>query len=286
MGVRRHRERSGAAVARGAPWYAAAMPFARAADGTRLYYEVMGSGPPLLLVAGQAQDRGVWAGARDDFAARHRVIVFDHRGTGDSDKPAQPPYSTRGFAGDAIAILDELGVARAHVYGVSMGGRIGQWLAIDHAARVGALVLGCTTPGNAHGVPRPPEVTPALTSGDPLRMLPYLVTPAWAEAHPAFLHGVAAGVASRPVPAYARQLHYQASEAHDAWDQLPAITAPTLVIHGADDLVNVPENAPLLADRIAGAELHLLPGARHAYFWEFRPGASDLVLEFLSRHAV
>jgi len=147
-------------------------------------------------------------------------------------------------------------------------------------------VLGCTTPGNAHGVPRPPEVTPALTSGDPLRMLPYLVTPAWAEAHQAFLHDVAAGAQRRPVPAYARQLHYQASEAHDAWAKLPAITAPTLVIHGADDRVNVPENAPLIADRIPGAELHLLPGARHAYFWECRPGASDLVLAFLSRHAL
>jgi pimeloyl-ACP methyl ester carboxylesterase len=262
------------------------MPFARAADGTRLYYEVTGAGPPLLLVAGQAQDRGLWAGARDDFAARHRVIVFDHRGTGDSDKPEAPGYSTRGFAADAVAILDELGVARAHVYGVSMGGRIGQWLAIDHAARVGGLVLGCTTPGNAHGVRRPPEIDPVLASGDPDRMLPLLVTPAWSAANHDFLLAVWEGRQRRPVPPHARQLHYQASEDHDAWDGLPSITAPTLVIHGADDLVNVPENAPLLADRIAGAELHLLPGARHAYFWERRPAASDLVLEFLARHAL
>ena len=86
------------------------------------------------------------------------TIVYDHRGTGQSDKPKSPPYSTRQFAADAIAILDEIGVERAHIYGISMGGRIGQWLAIDYPTRVGALILGCTTPGNAHGVVRPADV--------------------------------------------------------------------------------------------------------------------------------
>lgn len=260
------------------------MPFATAADGARLSYEVMGAGPPLLLVAGQAQDRGLWAGARDDFAARHRVIVFDHRGTGESDKPEQPPYSTRGFAADAVAVLDAVGVARAHVYGVSMGGRIGQWMAIEHAARVGGLVLGCTTPGNAHGVRRPAEVDPVLAGGDPRQLLPYLVSPAWIAANREFLVAVEAHTRAQPVPPHARQLHYQASEDHDAWALLPTITAPTLVIHGSDDQVNVPENAELLAERIPGAELHIIPGGRHSYYWEHRPAASDLVLEFLARH--
>jgi pimeloyl-ACP methyl ester carboxylesterase len=260
------------------------MPVATAADGSRLSYDVIGSGPPLLLVAGQASDRSVWAGIHDDFAARHRVVVFDHRGTGDSDKPAQPPYSTRGFAADAVAVLDAAGIARAHVYGISMGGRIGQWLAIDHPARLGALVLGCTTPGNVHGVRRPPEVDPELASGDPARLLPYLVSPAWATAHPQLLAAWAAAARDRPVPPHARRLHYQASEAHDAWDLLPTITAPTLVVHGSADQVNVAANAPLLAERIPGAVVHLIADARHAYFWEYRPAASELVLDFLARH--
>jgi pimeloyl-ACP methyl ester carboxylesterase len=260
------------------------MPYATASDGTRLYYEVAGAGPPLLLVAGQAQDRGLWTGARDDFAARHQVIVYDHRGTGDSDKPAQPPYSTRGFAGDAIAILDELGIARAHVYGVSMGGRISQWLAIDHAARVGGLVLGCTTPGNAHGVRRRPEVDEVLASGDVRRLLPYLLSPEWIGANRAFLVAMDAESRSRPVPSYARALHFQASENHEVWDLLPAITAPTLVVHGSADEVNAAANGSLLAERIPGAELHIIPGARHSYHWDCRPEASGIVLDFLARH--
>jgi pimeloyl-ACP methyl ester carboxylesterase len=259
------------------------MPFATASDGIRLSYEVIGAGPPLLLVSGQASDRTVWDSVRGDFAARHQVIVFDHRGTGDSDKP-DAPYSTRGFAGDAIAVLDAAGVGRAHAYGISMGGRIGQWLGIDHAARIGALVLGCTTPGNAHGVRRPPEVDPELASGDPVRMMPYLVSEAWAAAHPEALATLQANARDRPVPPYARRLHYLASEGHDAWDLLPAIKAPTLILHGSADLMNVAANAPLLAKRIPGAELHLLDGARHAYFWEYRPAASQVVLDFLARY--
>jgi pimeloyl-ACP methyl ester carboxylesterase len=260
------------------------MPFAIAGDGARLAYDVIGAGPPLLLVAGQASDRSTWSRVRHDFAADHRVIVFDHRGTGESDKPESAAYSTRGFADDAVAVLDAAGVARAHIYGISMGGRIGQWLAIDHAARVGALVLGCTTPGNAHGVRRPPAVDPELASGDPARLLPYLVSPAWAHAHPEWLAELAEAARRYPVPPGARRLHYAASEGHDAWDRLPEITAPTLVVHGTDDEVNVPANATLLAERIPGATLHLIDGARHAYFWEHHVEASARVLAFLRAH--
>ena len=140
------------------------MPFATTSDGVRLYYETIGEGDPLLFVSGQAGDHHDWDGIRSDFAAHYRVIVFDHRGTGQSDKPESPPYSTRGFAQDAIAILDELGIERAYAYGISMGGRICQWLGIDYTSRMGALVLAATTPGNAHGVRRPADVDAALAS--------------------------------------------------------------------------------------------------------------------------
>lgn len=260
------------------------MPFATASDGTRLAYEVIGAGPPLLLVSGQASDRSIWNGLREVFAEHHRVVTFDHRGTGDSDKPEAPPYSTRGFAADAIAVLDHLGIARAHAYGMSMGGRIGQWLGIDHPQRIGALVLGCTTPGNAHGVRRPAHVDPVLASGDPERMLPYLVSMEWAGANAGFLAERNAWALAHPVPDHARRLHYLASEGHDAWDLLPRITAPTLVIHGSDDEMNVAANAPLLAERIPGAELHILHGARHVYFWDHGEEANRVVRAFLARH--
>jgi len=260
------------------------MPFATATDGTRLAYQELGSGPPLLLVSGQASDHEIWTGVREAFAERYRVVTFDHRGTGDSDKPEAPPYSTRGFAGDAIAVLDHLGIGRAHAYGMSMGGRICQWLGIEHAARIRALVLGCTTPGNAHGARRPAHVDPVLASGDPERMLPYLVSLEWAAANAAFLARRQEWQLAHVVPPHARALHYQASEGHDAWDLLPRISAPTLVIHGSADEVNVAANAPLLVQRIPGAELHIIAGARHVYFWDHGEEANRVVAEFLARH--
>jgi alpha/beta hydrolase fold len=98
------------------------MPFVIVPDGTRLYYEEVGAGEPLLLISGNGRDHTDWNGVRDDFADRYRVIVYDHRGTGQSDKPSAPLYSMHGFAQDAVALLDHLGIARAHVYGHSMGG--------------------------------------------------------------------------------------------------------------------------------------------------------------------
>lgn len=261
------------------------MPLATTHDGIRLYYETVGSGEPLLLISGQAYDHSAWDVVRDDFADRHRVIVYDHRGTGASDKPRQPPYSTRGFAQDAIVILDHLGIERAHVYGVSMGGRIGQWLGIDHPERVGALILGCTTPGNAHGVRRSAQADAIMASGDRGKQLQLLVSGKWLAANPGFAKKLIEA-ANDPVPPFAQQLHYQASEAHDAWDLLPTIRAPTLIIHGSEDAINVPANAPLLAGRIIGAELHIIQGARHGYFWEHRRESADVIRAFLQRNAL
>ena len=261
------------------------MPYATTPDGTRLYYEELGEGEPLLLVSGQGSDHTSWSGVRDDFAQHYRVIVYDHRGTGQSDKPSEPPYTTRGFAKDAIAILDHLNIRRAHAYGTSMGGRICQWLGIDHADRIGALVLGCTTPGNAHGVPRPSEVNAAMAnpSADPAALLDTVFSPTWVAAHPEIIADM---LQRSPLPAYVQKLHYQASEGHDSWELLPTIKAPTLVIHGSEDRLNPTANAYLLAERIPNAELYIVNGGRHGYFLEFREEASRAVNEFLARHSL
>src|SRR4051812_33556117 len=108
------------------------MPYATVSDGVRLYYEERGKGEPLVLISGQGSDHTTWDMVRYDFARKYRTITFDHRGTGLSDKPTEPPYTTRGFAADIIALLDYLKIERALFYGVSMGGRIGQWLGIDY----------------------------------------------------------------------------------------------------------------------------------------------------------
>ncbi|MEV4175558.1 alpha/beta fold hydrolase [Nonomuraea sp. NPDC049709] len=258
------------------------MPYATASDGVKLSYQVRGDGPPLVLLQGQANDRRWWDSVRADFDGTYQTITLDYRGTGDSDKPDEP-YTTRGFATDVLAVLDEVGVGRAHVYGTSMGGRVAQWLAADHPARVGALVLGCSSPGGAHGIERSNDVRRSLAQPDRAAaeraLLELMYTPAWLAAHPGPHHTTG----DPDMPAHARRRHLAASAGHDSWDALPGITAPTLVVHGTDDVFNPAANAPLLAGRIPGAELRMIEGARHAYFEEFRQVASPMVLEFLSR---
>ncbi|MCH5583523.1 alpha/beta hydrolase [Shimazuella sp. AN120528] len=261
------------------------MPFITVPDGTRVYYEESGEGEPLILISGQGLDHTFWDPIRDDFADNYRVIVYDQRGTGQSDKPSTPPYTTRMFAQDVIALLDHLNIERAHAYGISMGGRICQWLGIDHGDRIGSLVLSATTPGNAHGVRRPKYINDLLSQSNSqktwLDMLSLLYSPEWLETHMDIVKKI---FISSPIPEYARKLHYQASENHDAWDFLPDIHVPVLVIHGSEDEMNPTANAYLLADRIPNAELSIINGGRHGYFIEFREEVTKRVIDFLKRH--
>jgi pimeloyl-ACP methyl ester carboxylesterase len=257
--------------------------FARTDDGCALFYEVNGTGDDvLLLIAGQSNNHHWWDVPRQDFDGRFRTVVFDHRGTGRSDKP-ETGYSTRGFAADVVAILDDMGVDKAHVYGTSMGGRVAQWLAADHPGRVRRLVLGCTSPGGRHGIERSAEVRRSLAQRDAAKarqaLLELMYTPAWLATHP----GPFATTGDPGIPPHARRGHFTASKEHDGWDALAKISAPTLVVHGADDLFNPAANAPLIAERIPGARLHVIPGARHAYFEEFREIAGPLVVDFLTQ---
>jgi len=261
------------------------VPFVTTSDNVRLYYETLGQGEPLLLVAGRNSDHHIWNLISKDFAKQHQVIVYDQRGTGQSDKPEEPPYSTRLFARDAIAILDHLQISRAHVYGVSMGGAIGQWLGIDYPDRIGALILACSTAGASRGL-RPSEETRAImASGDSTKSLGLMFSKIWGINQFQFFASMSESV-KYPLPAYAEEFHAHASQEHDGWDLLPSIKSLTLILQGRDDPVCPSENASLLAERIPNAELHFFDRGRHMFFIEFRQRINRLVLDFLKRHSL
>jgi pimeloyl-ACP methyl ester carboxylesterase len=122
-----------------------------------------------------------------------------------------------------------------------------------------------------------------MASGDQSRLLELLVPREWLAGNPTFAEKLAKA-ARNPIPAFAQRLHYRASEEHDAWDLLPTIRCPTLVVHGSEDQVNVPANASLLAQRIPSARLHMIAGARHAYFWDHRGESVPIIREFLQNN--
>src|SRR2546423_10567085 len=115
---------------------------------------------PLLLIMGLSGSSRMWFRLLPHLSRRHRAIVFDNRGTGDSD-PVGGPLRMADLAADALSVLDAAGVERAHVIGVSMGGMIAQRLALDHRDRLRSLVLGCTTAGGPPGPPSRRALRPA-----------------------------------------------------------------------------------------------------------------------------
>ncbi|XVV16142.1 alpha/beta fold hydrolase [Actinoplanes sp. CA-131856] len=220
-------------------------------------------------MSGQANSHDWWTGIRSRFESRFRVITFDYRGTGDSRGPVGE-WSTALFAEDAARVLAG---RRASVYGTSMGGRVAQLLAARHPALVSRLVLACTSPGGAHAVERSNEIRRRLATArrDTLRELFY--TPSWSG------HSHLFGDPTM-TPAEARA-HLRASNRHDAWEVLPQIEAPTLILHGTDDLMVPAANAPLLAGRIPNATLFLSEGGRHGFFDEFAADLHPLIETFL-----
>ena len=235
------------------------MPYTDA-PGFRMYYEEHGSGFPLLLINGLGSDHLEWLHQLPAFDAHFRVVVFDNRGTGMTDVPPGP-YTTAQMADDAASLLRALGIARAHVLGVSLGGMIAQEVALRHPDRVDGLVLGCTGPGGELSVRPSPEAMAAfaLAKGeDPeaelRRMLPFLYTDACIRERPGEIEGFVRRRLDHPTPPEGYLAQLSAAVTHDASSRLEKIRARTLVITGdADRLVNW-ENSLRLAGTDPGSE--------------------------------
>ncbi len=113
------------------------MAFAIASDGARIRYEVTGpvDGTPVVMIQGLGVDARGWALQRPRFGRRHRVLVFDNRGVGDTDGP-DGPFDLEVMAADAIACMDAAGIESAHIMGASMGGVIAQIIGVRYPDRV------------------------------------------------------------------------------------------------------------------------------------------------------
>jgi pimeloyl-ACP methyl ester carboxylesterase len=261
-------------------------------NGARLYYEVSGEGEPLLLLSGLGMNHLGWALQIPVYAREFKVIAFDNRGTGQSSSPEGVDYTIALLADDAAALLDALGVDAAHVYGVSLGGMIAQEMALRHPEKVRSLILGATWPGGPNTVPPEASAAAALAefvgSGESITpaFFDVLFSPGFLADHGAEFLELGQLLADYPAtPTEVLTAQAGAAARHDTYDRLPEITAPTLVIHGTDDTLIPTENGRILAERIPGAELILLEGARHAYLWEKQAESDAAILDFLRRHS-
>ncbi|MCB2228919.1 MAG: alpha/beta hydrolase [Desulfarculaceae bacterium] len=254
-----------------------------------LYYETHGAGHPLLLIRGIGSNLEHWYEQLPAFSPHYRVIVFDNQGIGRSGDSGAP-RSIKDMAADAVAVLDAAGAGRAHVLGLSMGGMIAQELALGWPERVAGLVLTATHCGGRHKVAPTAETTALfakLVSGETLEEQmegrKCLFAPGTLSGRPEVLARYAEACAAYQAPAEVMAFQWQAIQAFDSYDRLPGITAPTLSLGGADDLLIPPANAELLAARIPGAALRLIADGGHQLLIEQPEAANAAVLDFLKR---
>jgi 3-oxoadipate enol-lactonase len=249
-----------------------------------VYHAVEGrpDAPAVVLSNSLGATPAMWDPQMPALTQSFRVIRYDHRGHGRS--PAPPgPYDIEDLGHDLVALLDRLGVARAHVFGVSIGGMVGMWVAAHAPDRVDRLVL-CSTSSRL-GPPeawaeRAATVRAKGTAAVADAVVARWFTPAYAARNPGTVAEMRAMLAATPAEGYAACCG--AVERMDLRADLGAIRAPTLVIAGADDPATPPSQAERIADGITGSRLVVIEDAAHLVNVEQVDAVDRLVIDHLS----
>jgi len=262
------------------------MPYAL--QRPRLWYERSGAGEPLLLITGFTISSAIFDPIVGLYESEFDCIRYDHRGSGRSGAPPWPT-SMPELAGDAVRLLDALGIESAHVYGLSMGGMVAQEMAIRFPDRVRGLVLGCSTAGGPRAI-RPTlrewkALLGAMAGGLREEGRPWLAGALFSDEfrreHPERVRELLRFFAAHRAPPHGAASHLLASVYHDTVSRLHLIESPTLVLHGECDAMAPIANARLIADRIPDAEFQVVKGAGHAYGLEAPELSHDLFLDWI-----
>lgn len=219
---------------------------------------------PLVLLHGILADHRVWDGVAERLASRYRIVRYDLRGHGGSSAPP-PPYTMEQLADDVPALLDALGIAKAHLAGSSLGGMIAQQVGVRHGGRLLSLTLANTAA--VQGAPQAWEdrIATARKSGIAALAEPTLqrwFTPGFLKAQPQEVARIREILEGTSVDGFAGC----AAAVRDLsqLDQLPRIQVPTLVVVGSEDKGTPPELGRQIAASIPGAKLVTLPAAHQA----------------------
>jgi 3-oxoadipate enol-lactonase len=265
------------------------MTYARAGDGVRLHYEAFGRRnlPAVLMIQGLGADKHGWDMQRFALARNYRVIAFDNRGAGRSDKPFGP-YSIEQMADDAVAVLDHAGVESAHVVGASMGGAISQLMCLRHPTRVLSLTLACTACRNQ---PWRRELLERWMQTAQERGMGAMTNEAarWVMAPRSFRRLVPTFgwlgpfAMGRPAHSFVAQIRAILAASDELAEQLDNVHVPTLVIVGNQDILTPRGDSEEIAERIPGAELVVISGAAHGFMVEHASTFNKIVNEFLRR---
>lgn len=258
------------------------------ANNITMNYDQQGAGEPIILIPFLAADHACYAFQVAEYSKQFTCISLDLRGTGETDK-TEDLYSTELLADDVAAFMQALGIQKAHISGLSLGGAIGMWLAAKYPDKVQSLSLHSAWPKTDLFVKTLVEgwqtMAKALDSVPEmviLALFPWCFTPEMYAAKPDYIQSLAAFVRSRPaqsVGSFMQQSH--AVIAHDAEAQLAKITAPTQITFGAHDLATSTRFADRMRGSIRNSELAVFDGCAHAPIYEQVEEFNQKTLRFL-----
>jgi len=267
------------------------MPKVRAGSIT-MNYDQQGSGEPIVLIPYLAAENACYAFQVADFSKRYTCISVDLRGTGESDKPGGV-QSTEMFADDVASLMQAIGVAKAHIFGLSLGAATGIWLAAKYPDRVKSLSLHSgwhkTDPYLKSVVQGWQVIAKALNNVPEMviqGIFPWCFTPELYASKPDYIQSLADFVRGRPkqlVEAFL--LESDAVISHDAQAQLAKVRAPTQITFGRHDMVTSTRFADPLKNGIKNSELHIFEDCSHAPIYENVAAFNEKSLEFLGRQS-
>jgi pimeloyl-ACP methyl ester carboxylesterase len=261
------------------------------ANHITMNYEQQGTGEPLILIPYLGADHACYAFQVSEYAKHFTCISIDLRGTGESDKP-QGGYTTEVLADDVAACMQAMGIAKAHVAGLSLGGAVGMWLAAKYPDKVASLSVHSgwtrsdaflrTIVGTWQIVAKSVGVPETTIQA----IFPWCLTPELYAQKPDYIESLGAFVRSRPpqsVPDFILQSN--AVLAHEVDTQLGRITAPTQLTFGRRDQLTSTRFADRLKTGIRHSELFIFEACAHAALYENVEEFNQRTLAFLQRHA-
>ncbi len=240
------------------------------ANGVALRCRLEGAGGALVLVHGVGNRLEAWDGVAARLARRYRILRYDLRGHGESEK-VPGPYAIGDFVEDLSALLAAAGFRRCHLAGFSLGGLVAQGFALSHPERLEKLALLSTTAGRSEAekaavLARLKIVEGGIPGEHFGRSLERWFTDEFRARNPALLADYAERNKANDAACYAAA--YRVLATTDFAERLSEIAAPTLVMTGEDDIGSSPRMARLMHERIANSTLHILPKLRHAILIE------------------
>lgn len=266
------------------------MPKVRA-NNIAMNYEQQGSGEPLVLLPFLSADHACYAFQVGEYSKHFTCISLDLRGTGETEKH-EGAYSTEDLADDAAAFLQAIGVGKAHIAGLSLGGGIGLWLAAKYPEKVLSLSVHSGWPKTDPFVKAVIEafqvMAKALQSVPEMTIraiFPWCFTPELYAAKPEYIQSLADFVRSRPEqPLFSFLQQSNAVLNHDVSPELERITAPTQITFGVTDQVTSTRFADPMVSKIRNSELLVFDGCAHAPIYEKVEEFNQRTLQFLRKH--